>query len=392
MIAQSSMDIVRPTPLLGGLSPARFMRRHWQKKPLLIRAAVPDASAVVARAELLGLAVRDDVESRLVRRDADRWSLRQGPFPRRSLPSLKEREWTLLVQGADLHLERAHRLLRRFRFVPDARLDDLMFSFATDGGGVGPHVDSYDVFLLQVQGHRRWRIGRVRSPVLRSDVPLKLLADFAPTEEWLLDPGDMLYLPPGWGHDGVAEGEAITASIGFRSAGVRTLGVDVLQHLLDAFETPEREARYADPAQAASAEPGRIPEALQRFAEASVARLLADRHALAQALGEGLSEPKPGVWFEPGIAIAEQPALGVQAGVCLDRRTRMLYDEHHVFINGESYRASGRDARLVRRLADRRMLSASDVAALSQGARELVERWQASGWLHAEAGLEKEED
>ena len=386
MIAQSFMDIDRPTPLLGGLSPARFMRRHWQKKPLLIRAAVPDAAAVVARPELLALAARDDVESRLVTREGACWSLRQGPFPRRSLPSLQLREWTLLVQGADLHLERAHRLLRRFRFVPDARLDDLMFSFATDGGGVGPHVDSYDVFLLQVQGRRRWRIGRVRSPVLRSDVPLKLLADFTASDEWLLEPGDMLYLPPGWGHDGVAEGEAITASIGFRSAGARTLGVDVLQHLLDAVETPEREARYADPAQPASAEPGRIPEALQRFAAASVARLLADRVGLAQALGESLSEPKPGVWFEPGMALAER------AGVSLDRRTRMLYDQRHVFINGESYRASGRDAKLVRRLADRRALSADEVAALSEEARELVQRWQASGWLHAEADVDNEED
>ncbi|MDQ6640560.1 MAG: cupin domain-containing protein [Pseudomonadota bacterium] len=391
------MDIALPSPLLGGLSSAAFMRRHWQKKPLLVRAALPDAPNIVDRGALFELAAHDDVESRLVERHvernsqrivgptsgrdvdhaAERWSLRHGPFTRRSLPGLKGRAWTLLVQGADLHLEAAHRLLRRFAFVPAARLDDVMLSFATDGGGVGPHIDSYDVFLLQVRGRRRWKIGKVKAPVLRQDAPLKLLADFAPSAEWLLEPGDMLYLPPGWAHDGVAEGETITASIGFRAAGVESLGAGVVQHLLDAFEAPDAEALYSDPRQEATAEPARIPVALQRCAEASVKRLLDDRIALGRALGEALSEPKPRVWFEPGSAPAEPTA------VRLDRRTRMLYDDRHVFINGDACRAAGRDAKLVRRLADRGVLDRAEIAALSVEARALVDEWIESGWLVA---------
>ena len=373
------MDIASPTSLLGGLSPREFMRRHWQKKPLLIRAAVQDARALVDRKVLFELAARDDVESRLVERDGERWSLRHGPFSRRGLPAAKAPAWTLLVQGADLHLEAGHRLLRRFRFVPDARLDDLMFSFATEGGGVGPHLDSYDVFLLQVRGRRRWRIGRAKTPALRSDVPLKMLANFVPQQECLLDAGDMLYLPPGWAHDGVAEGETITASIGFRSAGASSLGAEVVQSLLDDFEAPPDELRYVDPSQEATAEPARIPEALQHFADASIVRLLDDRRARGRALGETLSEPKPGVWFEPGV-----PPVTATA-VRLDRRTRMLYDDRHVYINGEAFRAGGRDAKLVRRLADRRGLAGADIAALSVEAGALIEGWIAAGWLVPEA-------
>ena len=369
------MDIGSPTPLLGGLSAAQFMRRHWQKKPLLVRAALPDATAFLSRAELLALAGEEDVESRLVQREDDRWTLRQGPFARRALPSLATREWTLLVQGVDLHLDSAHRLLQRFRFIPDARLDDIMVSFATDGGGVGPHIDSYDVFLLQVSGRRRWRVGRVKKPVLRADVPLKILENFVATHEWLLEPGDMLYLPPGWGHDGTAEGEAITASIGFRAAGAQSLGAEVLHHLLDAFDPPDREALYADAGQPAVQHPARIPPELQAFANASVARLLAQRYACARALGEALSTPKPGVWFEPGRATTTEASLSVH------RATRMLYDERHVYINGEAYLAAGRDATLVRRLADERALSAADLRSLSSQARELLASWIEAGWL-----------
>jgi 50S ribosomal protein L16 3-hydroxylase len=384
MIAQSRLttrsmdiDIARPTPLLGGLAPREFMRRHWQKEPLVVRGAVPDAARVASRADVLGLAARDGVESRLVARDGERWSLQHGPLARRALPTAATPGRTVLVQGADLHLEAAHALLARFRFVPDARLDDLMLSWASDGGGVGPHVDSYDVFLLQVRGRRRWRIAPPRrAPRLRDDVPLKMLAAFAPRHEWLLEEGDMLYLPPGWGHDGVAEGETITASIGFRASGRRSLAVEVLQQLVDAADPDPDEPRYADPAQPATACPARIPPALSRYAAAAVASLLREEGARDRALGAALSEPKRGTWFEPGAA-------GVRgAGVRLDRRTRMLYDARHVYINGEACRAAGRDAALVRRLADRRSLGAAELAAMSRGARALVDEWLAAGWLH----------
>ena len=191
-----------PTPLLGALSPRRFMRRHWQKRPLLIRQALPGVRPPLDRGALFALAGSEDVESRLIVRQRDRWTLRSGPLPRRALPPVSQAGWTLLVQGLDLHVPAARDLLSMFRFVPEARLDDLMLSWASDGGGVGPHVDSYDVFLLQVQGRRRWRIAPPGDDTLRPDLPLKILAHFEPQQEWPLEPGDMLYPPPGWGHDG----------------------------------------------------------------------------------------------------------------------------------------------------------------------------------------------
>ncbi|MEO7055165.1 MAG: cupin domain-containing protein [Caldimonas sp.] len=378
------MNPDRPTALLGGLSPALFMRRHWQKKPLLVRSAVPEGLPELDARSLFALAASDDVESRLVVRDAlGAWSVRQGPLPRRALPPIARAGWSLLVQGVDAHVDAAHRLLARFRFVPDFRLDDLMVSFASDGGGVGPHVDSYDVFLLQLSGRRRWRIGRpARAPRLRVDVPLKMLADFMPTEDWLLEPGDMLYLPPGWGHDGIAEGPCLTASIGFRAPDAELLASDLLERLADADRGDEpaqaSEPRlYRDRHEAATRHPARVPPALQRFADRSVERLLADRQARARALGESLSELKAGVFFE---AAAEVDAA---SGVVLDRRTRMLYDDRHVFINGESYRASGGDAARMRTLADRRSLDADALAGLSDEATELLAQWVAAGWCRA---------
>ena len=378
MIAQSTMDTALATPLLGGLSPQVFMRRHWQKKPLLVRQAVPGGLRLIERSRLFEMVAADEVESRLIVRKAGRWSLRAGPMKRSALPPLKQREWTLLVQGLDLHVPAARALLERFRFVPDARLDDLMISYASDGGGVGPHVDSYDVFLLQAEGRRRWRIGRARSPALVAGMPLKILANFEPEQEFLLEAGDMLYLPPGWAHDGVAEGECTTCSIGFRAPGAGEIGRDVLQRMLDAADADAAGSLYRDAGQAATASPGEIPAALEAFAADAVARLLRDPRALACALGEVLSEPKRGVWFD---AIGDSAAAEFGAGVRLDQRTRMMFDAQHVFINGESFRAAGRDARLMRRLADERRLEARQLGGLSQGALALVGEWFSAGWL-----------
>ena len=373
------MDLHRSQVLLGGLSPAAFMRRHWHKKPLLVRQAIVGVVPPLSRAAMFALAARDDVESRLIRRDDDGgWHLRQGPLPRRALPALARPGWTLLVQGVDLHLDAAHELLVPFGFIPAARLDDVMLSYASDGGGVGPHVDSYDVFLLQVQGRRCWRIGRLRDARLREDVPHKMLAHFAPEEEWLLEPGDMLYLPPGWAHEGVAVGgECMTASIGFRAPRAVEVAQALLARLADGLDAGPSPRRYRDPAQTATAVPGAIPEALQRFGHRALARALADPAVVERTLGEWLTEPKAQVWFEPGRV--QNAGHGVQ----LDRRTRMAYDTRHIFINGESLRASGRDARLMQALADRRGLDAGAVRSATREARAQLDEWLASGWLQA---------
>lgn len=385
------------TPLLGGLSPEAFMRRHWQKKPLLIRQAVPGVTPPLDRAALFALAARDDVESRLIVHEPQggavpakvpghkagaakaagaHWRLAHGPFARRALPPLTQAAWTLLVQGLDLHVPAAHDLLSRFRFVPEARLDDLMISYATEGGGVGPHYDSYDVFLLQVHGRRRWRIGRLRDDSLLPDVPLKILSHFEAEQEWVLEPGDMLYLPPRWAHDGIAEGgECMTCSIGFRAPDAQGLAAELLVRVAENLDDGTRRL-YRDPAQVATHEPGRMPADLQAFAEEAVTRALRDPRQLHAALGEILTEPKPKVWFELGQPLPD----GV--GVVLDARTRMMYDDKHLFANGESWRAAGADARLLRRLADARRLDARDVAGASPDARELLDQWAEDGWLH----------
>lgn len=373
------MQITRPLPLLGGLSPEQFMKRHWQKKPLLVRNAVPGLRPVLSPAALFALAARDEVESRLVVREGKAWRLQRGPFARRALPPLGQPGWTLLVQGVDLHEPGAHAVLHGFSFLPAARLDDLMISYASDGGGVGPHFDSYDVFLLQAQGTRRWRIGRQPDLALQEGVPLKILRDFRPEQEYVLEPGDMLYLPPRYAHDGVAVGgDCQTYSIGFRAPAQGELARELLQRIADAAADDAPARLYRDPSQPATDAPGAVPEALARFAHDALAAALKDPLAVERALGEYLTEPKANVWFEPGTAPRRPRAL------VLDARSRMLHDRRHVFINGEAWRAGGRDAALMRKLADRRRLEAAELAAASPAARELLDSWCEAGWLHPE--------
>lgn len=382
------LDIDQITPLLGGMSPAKFMRDYWQKKPLLIRQAILGVQSPIERSKLFALAESEDVESRLIvktdgaakkskKAGADAgWRMSHGPMNRRSLPAMSQPGWTLLVQGLDLHVPAAYELLQQFRFVPDARLDDLMISYATDGGGVGPHYDSYDVFLLQVHGQRRWRIGPLKDASLQADVPLKILTHFVPEQDLVLEPGDMLYLPPRWAHDGIAQGECMTCSVGFRVPEKTDLAREVLLRLVEGLECPEVPDLYKDPEQPATVTPGQIPAALQEFALAAVMKALKDPSALHSALGEVLSEPKPRVWFQAGEPLPD----GV--GVRLDPRTRMVYDDKRVFANGESWVAAGKDARQLRLLADRRALSASDVARVSPALRELLDQWTEDGWAH----------
>ena len=374
------MDVNQPLPLLGGLSPDVFMKEYWQKKPLLVRQAIPNFKPLLDRSELFELASSEEGQARLVIQkpgESPAWQFKQGPFERRELPALKRPGWTVLVQGVDLQHDAVHDLMNQFRFVPDARLDDLMISFATDGGGVGPHFDSYDVFLLQAHGRRRWRIGAQKDLTLQPNVPLKILANFEPEAEFVLEPGDMLYLPLLHAHDGIALGECMTYSIGFRSPSRGELARELLQRLAEDAEDAVGCDVYRDPEQVATAQPGEIPADMLAFARDALQEALKDPQALGRALGEYLTEPKPNVWFETFEA-GEAPLEG---GVRLDRRTKMMFDATHIFINGESFNASGQDATLMRRLSDERCLSSQDVAQTSTEARDLLQVWSDSGWL-----------
>ena len=388
------MDVHKSLVLLAGLTPAQFMRRHWQKKPLLVRGAIPGFTPLLSRTELFKLASSDTVESRLIVKNSHGWRMKSGPFAPRSLPPLKQPGWTLLVQGVDGHDAAVHRLLQQFRFVPDARLDDLMISWATPGGGVGPHFDSYDVFLLQASGSRRWKISQQKDLTLQQGVPLKILQKFQPAGEFVLEAGDMLYLPPRYAHDGVAEAvvgpdgktqDCMTYSIGFKAPVAQELAAELLHRLaefsedtLEAF-SPERSLdMYRDVGQLATSTPAQLPELLIGFAHKAMNDVLKDPLALGCALGEIMTSLKPQVWFDEAVA-----ELSKTTGISVDAKTRMMYDAQHIFINGESYRAKGADAVLMRLLADQRQLSAQALRKASQDALALLSDWQVAGWIHA---------
>jgi len=367
------MHIQHPLTLLGGISPAEFMQRYWQRKPLLVRQAIPECKPLVDRASLFAMAADSEVESRLVIKP---FKVQHGPFPRNKLPKLSQKDWTLLVQGVDLHNDKVANLMHQFRFVPDARLDDVMISFATDGGGVGPHFDSYDVFLLQTHGQRKWRIGKQKDLSLVAGVDLKVLANFDPSHEYVLNPGDMLYLPPRYAHDGIAIGECMTYSIGFRAPAQNDLARELLMRLSD--ETENLDALlYQDPCQEAVGRAGAIPKSLQNFAQVALDKSLKDPFALARVLGELLTEPKANVWFD------ECKVSKLPKELRLDRRSRMMYDNKHIFFNGESWRASGADASLMRHLADQRALTKVQLQTASQVAKDLLLNWCSLGWLKA---------
>jgi 50S ribosomal protein L16 3-hydroxylase len=376
------MHVNQPLALLGGISPAEFMKTYWQRKPLLVRQAIPGFKALLSRAELFDLAQQNEVESRLVmgtNGGKRNWQMQRGPFKRRAIPKLSEPDWTLLVQGVDVHDDRVAALMQQFRFVPDARLDDVMISYASEGGGVGPHFDSYDVFLLQAHGQRRWRIGRQKDLSLVPDMPLKILANFKPEHDWLLEPGDMLYLPPRYAHDGVAQGECMTYSVGFRAPQTGDLARELLVRLSEGAEEAAGGDLYKDAAQPAVSQPAAIPDGLKEFAKNALQKSLKDPKALQRALGEYLTEPKSNVWFELGNMPHKLKS------VRLDRRSKMMYDDHHVFLNGESWRAGGKDAELMRQLANSRQLTQVQVAKASPEALSLLMEWCDDGWLHAGA-------
>lgn len=377
------MSATRPLRALGKLPVEEFMRRYWQKRPLLVRQAIPAADSPVTRERLFALAARDEVEARLVTSFGGRWRLAHGPFAADALPSIRRRAWTLLVQGVDLVDAAASALLARFRFLPDARLDDLMASYATDGGGVGPHVDSYDVFLVQTHGRRRWRIGRQRDRRIVPGLPLKILADFRPTHEWVLEPGDLLYLPPGVAHEGVALGECITCSIGFRAPAWQEL---VEPWFAALAERVRIEGRYRDPGLGPTRHPGRLPAPLCEAALRALGRVRPTPRDAARALLAYLSEPKPQVVFErPARPLGAARFAGAARarGLRLDARTRLLYDGPDAAINGECFETAGRRAATcVRQLADRRALDGAALDALDAAPLARLHEWYVAGWLH----------
>lgn len=377
--------------LLGGLTAAQFLKSHWQKRPLLVRGAIPGLRDPLSPGEIQRLAGRAEVESRLVWRSRGKWRLDHGPIPAARFARMPSKDWTVLVQGVNLRCDPADELLRRFDFLPAARLDDLMVSFAAPGGGVGPHVDSYDVFLLQGAGRRRWRIGHPSDHRLVANAPLAVLAKFRPEEEWVLDPGDMLYLPPDIAHEGIALDACTTWSIGFRAPAGRELGAALLDRLDQSLHAIALPPRYSDRGAAPTGNTGRIPHGMFDYAK-KVARLLSLTDArIEAALGQSLSEPKEMVSFDPPNPLQSRHAFSAAIranGLRLDRRTQFLYRGGNFYINGEVQTASGGDAGLLRALSDIRHLDPRSRP--SRFAHDTLYRWYVYGWLHPGKNAERE--
>ena len=371
--------------LLGGLSPQAFLRRHWQKRPFLVRRALPGFRGVIDKRALFALAGRGDVESRLVERVKDRtrrgdsrWRVTHGPLARASLPRTGATGWTLLVNGVNHHNAKAEQLLRRFAFVPQARLDDVMVSYAAPGGGVGPHFDSYDVFLVQGRGRRLWRLARPRDFDLVPGAALRIIADFRAEEEVLLEAGDMLYLPPGWGHDGIALDPCFTFSIGFRAPRGAELAAAFLDHL---HERGLPDAVYRDPGLRPATRAARIGPALTAFAAAQLARIRWTRGDVADFLGRFLSTPKQNIVFTPPKGTA--PRDIDKAMVRLHPKTQMLYQGARFFINGEMLVPRPIQRRALAALADQR--HAPGPALARAGVRRLILDWYRAGYLLLDA-------
>lgn len=364
------------TTLLGGLTPQQFLAEYWQKKPLLIRNAIPGFAGLVTPAEAKRLACSEDAESRLVWREAGQWQLQHGPLQKRDFP--RSGPWTVLIQGLNLLRDDADALLRRFSFLPYSRLDDLMVSYATDGGGVGPHFDSYDVFLLQGMGQRRWRIGDQKDLSLVEDAPLKILRRFKPTQEWVLEPGDMLYLPPQFAHEGTAIGECTTYSIGFRAPSAREL-VDEFFYFVQNKLSPT--GMYADPDLKYSPRPAEISSRAIGIVSNTLRQIVWSREDIVEFIGEYLSDPKQHVVFEPPERPLSLPRFRTQAtshGLRLDRRTQLLFRGKHLFMNGQTHYCEG-GAAFLHQLANRRR--SRPTADLSEETWQILHDWYCSGYL-----------
>ena len=307
--APQNLLLDRPWALLGGASPQQFMKSHWHKKPLLVRGAIPafelskqvgePLDSAISAEELFKIASDDAVESRLIK--AKPWGIADGPFKKKSIPSLESPDWTLLLQGMEARHPAAAKILSWFRFIPDARLDDLMISIAGPGGGVGPHFDSYDVFLIQMSGRRRWRVSEQKDLTLNPHLPLKILQDFKVEQEWVLEPGDMLYLPPHIAHDGVAlDPGCQTWSVGFRAQSYKEILQEGLWRLAESLEgILELEKRFADPKQKATSQAEQLPEEMIKQLEQKLKNLKLDRvETFLPGIAAYLSEPKPQTYFD----------------------------------------------------------------------------------------------
>ena len=365
--------------LLGGLSVEEFLRDYWQKKPLLIRQAIPGFKGLLEPQQLIALACTDDIQSRLVTQYRGKFALHHAPFTPDDFADFGKAKWTVLVQGVNHHLAKAGELLERFNFIPHTRLDDLMVSYAPKGGGVGPHFDSYDVFLLQGKGRRRWQISTQADRTLIADAPLRILKDFRAEQEWSLEAGDMLYLPPHCAHNGISEDDCMTYSIGFRTPSYQELAEQFLVYLQDRINVA---GMYADPGLATQRHPSEISPAMLDQVAQAIKQIRWDREDIANFLGCYLSEPKPHIFFDPPARPMSPERFRQSAqkqGISLDLKSQMLCHDHRIFMNGEAQAVDTGLYPQLRELADQRALAS--ITENADDVCKILYPWYLDGYL-----------
>ncbi len=369
------MSTILPLSHLGDMPIETFIAEYWHKKPLLIRQAFPDFQPPVSADELAGLACEAEVESRLLIENPENgdWQLRHGPFEEALFSQLPEKHWTLLVQAVDHWLPEAADLVELFRFIPSWRLDDLMISYAADGGGVGPHYDNYDVFLLQAEGRRRWEIGGLHDEESEflADKPVRILKEWQPEQSWLLEPGDMLYLPPRVGHNGVAVGDGcVTWSVGYRAPHTGDMLINFAAWCARQLKD---EDRYADPDLSLRRSSGEICQSDMERVQSLFHRFFDDHEQLASWFGQFVTEPKyPEQIVDPQAADPQETDHLLRqlqrAGAGLRRceGVRFAYNQGHqrlrLYVHGQLFECDRRLQPLVQLLCDNNQYTADQLS------------------------------
>lgn len=362
--------------ILGNISIETFLNEYWQKKPLLIRNAFPDFESPIEPDDLAGLSLEDAIESRIIKESDENgpWQLYNGPFDEAEFEKLPEENWTLLVQAVDQWVPEISDLLEHFKFIPSWRLDDIMASFAPKGGSVGPHYDQYDVFLLQASGQRKWQVGPKFKPTdkLVENTPLSILETITVEHEWTLNPGDMLYLPPLYAHNGVAENDCMTFSVGFRAPSETDIIQGISDHVCSKLDHPEH---YHDPdLKDSSNEPALINnETIERF-QAMLLKQLNDKNTVAQWLAEFMTQSKYEELLEPLEEPLEwedvAPLLETSGSLIQNETSRFAYFEEageiSLFVNGLGQSVSSSNKALALCLANNKANLLSDLSPLLQ--------------------------
>ncbi len=387
------MNSTNPLKLLGDMSASQFLSEYWQKKPLLIRQAMPDFQGFLSPNDLAGLACEEEIQSRMVLNQGEQWLLEHGPFAESRFAELPETDWTLLVQSVDKHLPEGKALLRQFNFIPYARIDDLMVSYAPQGGSVGAHFDSYDVFLLQGQGSREWRINGQTDHRLVPDCDLRILENFTAEQSWILAPGDMLYLPPQYAHWGISRSDdCMTYSIGFRAPDYQSLGQSFLAYLQDKMAEAHitLAGRYQDPDLATTGHPAKIQADISKKVNDHLQKIPFNINEVKQFIGEHLTEPKADVFFEQDWPLNKQQfteAL-ISCTLRLDLQSQCLYDDRAIYMNSERLLLSAEIRPILCQFADEHgldLLTNSGLQdSLNDATIDALYDWYSAGFCHFE--------